>query len=45
MWTYFSFEGGGICEVYCCIVVSLEIDFLRQILFFLEVIYAKVERC
>ena len=34
MWTYFSFEGGGICQLYCCIVVSLEIDFLRQIFSF-----------
>ena len=35
MWTYFSFQGGGICQLYSCIaVVSLEIDFLRQIFSF-----------
>ena len=44
MWTYFSFEGGGICQLYCCIVVSLGIDFEANF-FFLEVIYAKVEHC
>ena len=45
MWTYFSFEGGGICQLYCCIVVLLENWFFEANFFFLEVIYAKVERC
>ena len=44
MWTYFSFGGGGICQLYCIVVVPLGIDVLRNF-FSLEVIYAKVEHC
>ena len=35
MWTYFSFEGGGVCQI----------DFFEENVLFLEIIYAKVEHC
>ena len=42
MWTYFLLREE---EYVSCIVVSLGIDFFEENFFFLEVIYAKVERC